>query len=89
LNGSTNKNTAFDAFVAKFDSTGTNLVYSTFLGSTNNDMANGIAVDNNGAAYVTGWTVSTNFPNTVTNIAGSTRSWPPTPRSASWPPMFS
>jgi hypothetical protein len=68
LNGSTDKNnTAFDAFVAKFNSTGTNLalVYSTFLGGTNSDMANGIAVDNNGAAYVTGWTVSTNFPNTV------------------------
>ena len=58
---------AYDAFVAKFDSTGTNLnlVYSTFLGGTNNDVANGIAVDNNGAAYVTGWTVSTNFPNTA------------------------
>ncbi|MGO9586784.1 MAG: immunoglobulin domain-containing protein [Limisphaerales bacterium] len=71
LNGSTNKNIAFDAFVAKFDSIGTNLVlvYSTLLGSTNNDEANGIAVDNNGAAYVTGWTISTNFPNTVTNIA--------------------
>jgi hypothetical protein len=71
LNGSTNKNTASDAFIARFDSIGTNLVlvYSTFLGSTNNDMANGIAVDNNGAAYVTGWTVSTNFPNTVMNIA--------------------
>ena len=46
-----------------------NLIYSTFLGSTNNDVANGIAVDNAGAAYVTGWTTSTNFPNTVTNIA--------------------
>ena len=70
LNGSTtNKTSSFDAFVAKFDSTGTNLLYSTFLGGTNNDVANGIAVDNNGAAYVTGWTISTNFPNTVTNIA--------------------
>ena len=34
-------------------------------------MANAIAVDNNGAAYVTGWTISTNFPNTVgTNMLG-------------------
>ena len=72
LNGSTNKNNySFDAFVSKFDSTGTNLVYSTFLGSTNNDVANGIAVDQTGAAYVTGWSVSSNFPNTFgTNIAG-------------------
>ncbi|MGH7950989.1 MAG: SBBP repeat-containing protein, partial [Limisphaerales bacterium] len=45
-----------------------NLVYSTFLGGTNNDVANHIAVDNNGGAYVTGWTVSTNFPSTATNL---------------------
>ena len=36
---STNKTSRFDAFVAKFDSTGTNLLYSTYLGGTNNDMA--------------------------------------------------
>jgi hypothetical protein len=72
LNGClTNKTSSFDAFVAKFDSTGTNLLYSTFLGGTNNDMAYSIAVDTNGAAYVTGWTVSTNFPNTLgTSIPG-------------------
>ncbi|MGA2279766.1 MAG: immunoglobulin domain-containing protein [Verrucomicrobiota bacterium] len=71
LNGSITNTSPYDAFVAKFASTGTNLnlIYSTFLGGTNNDVANGIAVDNNGAAYVTGWTISTNFPNTVTNIA--------------------
>ena len=68
LNGSTNR-INFDAFVAKFGTNDMNLIYSTFLGSTNNDVANGIAVDNAGAAYVTGWTTSTNFPNTVTNIA--------------------
>jgi hypothetical protein len=67
----TNKTSRFDAFVAKFDSTGTNLLYSTYLGGANNDVANGIAVDTNGAAYVTGWTVSTNFPNTLgTSIPG-------------------
>ena len=65
LNGATNQDFAYDAFVAKFDSTGTNLLYSTYLGGTNNDVAYAIAADNNGAAYVTGWTVSTNFPNTV------------------------
>jgi hypothetical protein len=64
LNGSTNQTPAYDAFVAKFDATGTNLLYSTFLGGTNNDVACSIAVDNQGAAYVTGWTTSTNFPNT-------------------------
>ena len=68
LNGTTNSTSAFDAFVAKFAPGCTNLIYSTFLGGTNNDVANGIAVDGSGNAYVTGWTVSTNFPNTVTNL---------------------
>ena len=43
LNGPTEQNNlSYDAFVAKFDSTGTNLVYSTFLGSTNSDVAGDI-----------------------------------------------
>ena len=62
LNGWTN------AFVAKFDSTGTNLVCSTFLGGTNSDVANSIAVDGLGNAYVTGWTTSPNFPNNDTGL---------------------
>ncbi|HSY73963.1 MAG TPA: SBBP repeat-containing protein, partial [Dongiaceae bacterium] len=66
LNGSTNKlNFASDAFVTKYFPSGTNYFYSTLLGGTNNDGANSIAVDGSGAAYVTGWTVSTNFPNTI------------------------
>ena len=65
LNGSTNHSSSYDAFVAKFDSTGTNLIYSTYLGGTNNDEAYSIAVDSQGAAYVAGWTTSTNFPNTA------------------------
>jgi len=59
LNGSTN------AFIAKFTPSCTNLVYSTYLGGMNSDVANGIAVDGLGNAYVTGSTTSTNFPNTV------------------------
>jgi hypothetical protein len=51
-----------DAFVAKLNSTGNALVYCTYLGGTGEDKALGIAVDSTGAAYVTGWTQSANFP---------------------------
>jgi hypothetical protein len=53
-----------------FKTVGTNLSlqYSTFLGSSNNDVATGIAADSNGNAYVAGWTVSTNFPNTTNGL---------------------
>jgi hypothetical protein len=70
LNGSTNTTPGFDAFVAKFAPGCTSLIYSTFLGGTNSDAANSIAVDGSGNAYVTGWTISTNFPNTAMNVAG-------------------
>jgi hypothetical protein len=66
LNGLTNKqNFADDAFLAKLAPSGANLEYSTLLGGINNDVANHVAVDAAGAAYVTGWTISTNFPDTV------------------------
>lgn len=52
----------FDAFVAKLEATGTSLAYSTYLGGSADDRANGIAVDTAGAAYVAGWTYSTDFP---------------------------
>ena len=51
-----------DAFVAKIDATGANLVYSTYLGGTLIENGLGIAVDSAGNAYVTGNTASTNFP---------------------------
>jgi hypothetical protein len=51
-----------DAFVTKINSTGSTLLYSTFLGGTGNDVANGIAVDSSGSAYVAGYTDSLNFP---------------------------
>jgi hypothetical protein len=58
-----NQNT--DAFVTKFDSNGSTIVYSTFLGGTAFDSANGIAVDDEGSAYIAGFTGSTNFPTTA------------------------
>ena len=51
-----------DAFVAKLNSAGNALVYSTYLGGGASDSGNGIAVDSSGNAYVTGYTYSMNFP---------------------------
>ena len=50
------------AFVAKLDSTGSELVYSTYLGGSGEERGNGIAVDGQGSAYVTGITSSSDFP---------------------------
>ena len=60
-------NNYVDAFVTKLNSTGTALVYSTYLGGQFDDAGNGIAVDSDGNAYVAGSTSSSNFP--VTNGA--------------------
>ena len=45
-----------DGFVTKLNSTGSTLIYSTYLGSAADDRVNGIAVDVLGHAYVTGET---------------------------------
>ncbi len=54
-----------DAFAARLNNDGTSLYYLTFLGGDNWDEGNGIAVDANDNAYVTGFTSSSNFPVTV------------------------
>ncbi len=54
-----------DAFVTKLSATGSTLTYSTFLGGSSSDEGNGIAIDSAGNAYVTGVTLSTNFPTTI------------------------
>jgi hypothetical protein len=60
-----------DAFVTKLSAAGNALVYSTFLGGSSGENGNGIAVDGAGAAYVTGFTNSTNFP-TASPLFGDT-----------------
>lgn len=56
LSGST------DAFVVKLNASGTQLLFSTYIGGSMNDAARGIAVDANGSAYIVGETASTDFP---------------------------
>ncbi len=55
----------YDAFVSKLNPTGSTLLYSTYLGGSDDDEGEGIAVDAGGNAYVTGFTASTNFPTTA------------------------
>ncbi len=51
----------YDAYVAKFSPNGS-LIYSSYLGGSSGDRGLGIAANNVGAAYVTGFSSSTNFP---------------------------
>jgi hypothetical protein len=61
-----------DAFVVKLSPTGNVRVYSTYLGGSSIDTATAIAVDATGMAFVSGWTVSTDFPTSsaVQNSSG-------------------
>lgn len=60
-----------DVFVAELNPTavtGAQLLYSTYLGGTGDDIAYGIAVDSALSAYVTGSTTSTDFPAAGTGV---------------------
>ena len=62
-----------DVFVAKFNPTGTALVYATYIGGSGDDRGQSIAVDSSGNAVVVGFTTSADFPVTnalQTNLAG-------------------
>ncbi|MFB3921701.1 MAG: choice-of-anchor D domain-containing protein [Terriglobia bacterium] len=54
-----------DAFVSKISPDGSTLLYSTFLGGARQERANGIAVDTFGNAYVTGTTISEDYPASI------------------------
>jgi Beta-propeller repeat len=56
------RNGGSDAFVAKINASGSALVYSTYLGGSDGEGGSGIAVDSAGHAYVTGDTLSSDFP---------------------------
>jgi hypothetical protein len=53
-----------DGFITKLNQTGTDALYSSYLGGSGTDQISGVVVDNNGNAFVTGSTASPNFPTT-------------------------
>ena len=66
---------SFDAYLAKIDASGQFRVYSTYIGGPSNDVAFGVAVDADGAAYVTGATSSTE-PDPIPDPSASPTSTP-------------
>ena len=64
---------AGDAFVAKVNSSGTALMYATLFGGSGTDDASGIAVDPQGAAYITGTTTTKNLATTPGAFQTSSR----------------
>jgi hypothetical protein len=68
--GSCGKGANYDAFVTKINASGKALVYSTYLGGSGTDQGVGVAVDSSGNAYITGATLSSDFPR-VNQIPGA------------------
>ena len=54
-----------DAFVTKLNSTGSTLIFSTFLGGNNGDGGSSLSIDNLDFLYITGITTSNDFPVTA------------------------
>lgn len=51
-----------DGFVAKLDTSGSSLLYATLVGGSCEESAYSVAVDDQGCAYITGTTGSSDFP---------------------------
>jgi hypothetical protein len=57
-----NRKGGFDAVMSVLDPTGSRLLYSTFLGGSGDDTGSAIAVDPFGNVYLTGITISFDYP---------------------------
>ncbi|HPQ65844.1 MAG TPA: SBBP repeat-containing protein [bacterium] len=56
------RNAEWDFFVVMLSSTGSSLIYSTYLGGNGNDYGRAVALDTDSNAYITGWSLSSDFP---------------------------
>ncbi|MHA1908989.1 MAG: SBBP repeat-containing protein, partial [Candidatus Thorarchaeota archaeon] len=52
----------YDSFVVKLNSAGSSMVFATYVGGTDEDYANAMAIDDDENIYVTGYTMSNDFP---------------------------
>lgn len=61
------RNNSFDGFLAKVNPAGNGLIYASYIGGDDEDVAYGVAADQQGNAYVVGYTKSSeaSFPVTV------------------------
>ncbi|MGA1848973.1 MAG: SBBP repeat-containing protein, partial [Thermoplasmatota archaeon] len=64
---------SMDVVVSQVNSGATSLVYSTYVGGSEDDISQGIKIDASGDAYVTGGTLSLDFP--TTSNAYNTTHW--------------
>ena len=60
----TEYNDEWDVVVFNLDSSGSSLIYSTYIGGNDTDSGDAITIDDKGNAYVTGYTYSQDFPTT-------------------------
>jgi hypothetical protein len=63
-NGAPYGGSGTDAFIAKIDASGSEILYSSYIGGSDEDVGYGVAVDGSANAFVTGVTYSQNFPTT-------------------------
>ncbi len=61
----TNTVQARDSFLVRLNADGQTIEYGTIMGGAGQDEARGVAVDDHGRVYVTGWTFSSDFPVTA------------------------
>jgi len=64
-----------EGFIFKMTPDGERLVFSTYIGGSRTDRSRGIHVDDSGAVYVVGWSVSSDFPVTSGAFQSSGLSW--------------
>jgi hypothetical protein len=57
-------NGGWDAYMFQLDYNGSSIIYSTYIGSNGNEECHGIIADNSYNIYITGFTASSNFPDT-------------------------
>lgn len=64
-----------DAFVLKLNPSGSDLIFSTYIGGTEYDSAYGITIDKIGNSFITGETLSNNFPSTPDAFDDNFNGW--------------